>query len=65
MICPKCAYERTKVVATIKSTTNERWRRCPKCGCTFSTIEIIKVDKKLNEYSKEILKDSSCQDLDL
>ncbi|EJP76018.1 MULTISPECIES: hypothetical protein [Campylobacter] len=57
MICPKCANEKTKVVTTIKSTTNERWRKCPKCGCTFETIEIIKIDSDLKEYVKEILKD--------
>ncbi|WP_169976075.1 hypothetical protein [Campylobacter sp. RM16191] len=57
MICPSCANEKTRVVTTIKSTTNERWRKCPKCGTTFSTIEIIKIDSNLKEYVKEILKE--------
>ncbi|WP_170000333.1 hypothetical protein [Campylobacter sp. RM9328] len=57
MICPKCAFEKTRVITTIKSTSNERWRRCPSCGATFVTIEMIKVDKKINEYVKEILKE--------
>lgn len=57
MICPKCAYEKTKVVGTIKSTTNKRWRKCPKCGASFATIEIIQIDNELKEYVKEILKE--------
>ena len=55
MICPKCAFEKTKVISTIKSTVNERWRKCPQC--TFVTVEIIKIDNDLKKYVKEILKE--------
>lgn len=57
MICPKCAYEKTCVIATIKSTTVQRWRKCPKCGTSFCTIEILKTDEELNRYAKEALKE--------
>ncbi len=57
MICPKCAFEKTKVISTIKSTVNERWRKCPQCGATFVTVEIVKIDNDLKKYVKEILKE--------
>lgn len=55
MICPYCANEKTNVIATVKGLVNERYRKCPKCGRTFSTIEIIKSkDEELIEYEKVV-----------
>lgn len=53
MICPFCANEKTIVMATVKGLANERFRKCPKCGRTFSTIEVVKAkDEELIEYKK-------------
>ena len=41
---------------TIKSDTNERFRRCIKCGYTFMSIELIKVDNWAKYYIKETQK---------
>lgn len=53
MICPYCANEKTIVMATVKGLANERFRKCPKCGRTFCTIEVVKAkDDELIEYKK-------------
>lgn len=53
MICPYCANDKSRVVATIKSFTNERFRKCLKCGKSFRTIEKVKIkDNELVEYEK-------------
>lgn len=56
MLCPRCANEKTKVLKTIKSDTNERFRRCTKCGYTFVSIELIKVDEWAKRYILETQK---------
>jgi transcriptional repressor NrdR len=56
MICPKCAYKKTRVYATRSGLVNERFRECPKCGYKFLTVEIIKADKEAVEY-REYLKE--------
>lgn len=56
MICPRCANDKTFVLKTVKSDINERFRRCPKCGYAFSSVEIIKVDKYAEYYLKEMQK---------
>ncbi|TQR29171.1 hypothetical protein DMB92_08520 [Campylobacter sp. MIT 99-7217] len=56
MFCPRCANEKTAVLKTVKSDTNERFRRCVKCGYTFTSIELVKVDKYLEVYIKETQK---------
>jgi transcriptional repressor NrdR len=43
----------TSVAGTIKGTTNERFRRCKKCGYTFHTIEAVKFDDYWKQYAKE------------
>lgn len=52
MWCPRCANEKTKVIGTDKSTMNERFRKCPACGYSFQTVEVIKHD----DYPKFFLK---------
>ncbi|EAH9150332.1 hypothetical protein C5O32_06885 [Campylobacter jejuni] len=56
MLCPRCANEKTKVLKTIKSDINERFRRCTKCGYTFVSIELIKVDEWAKHYILETQK---------
>ncbi|EIQ6991425.1 hypothetical protein LVO66_001794, partial [Campylobacter jejuni] len=41
---------------TIKSDTNERFRRCLKCGYTFTSIELVKVNEWAKLYIKETQK---------
>jgi transcriptional repressor NrdR len=52
MLCPKC-IGRSKVIGTSTSTTTERFRKCRRCGYTFTTIEAIKFDDYWREYAKE------------
>lgn len=52
MFCPKCAYDKTEVKAVVKGQTNERFRKCPRCGYTFQTIEAIRFDDFWREYAK-------------
>lgn len=54
MICPYCAHDITEVIATIRSFTTERWRKCKKCGKTFCTTEKVMIDKNLVEIIKEM-----------
>ena len=54
MICPKCAYLKTTVEGTIKGLYVRRWRKCPKCGATFSTVELLERDRELEKYSKDL-----------
>lgn len=56
MICPKCAFEDTKVIGTCSSTIKERTRKCPQCGYVFGTVELPKVDKYLEDYTIELIK---------
>ena len=39
MWCPRCGHEKTLVQATVTSSIVERFRKCQKCGHTFSTAE--------------------------
>jgi transcriptional repressor NrdR len=55
MVCPYCAHNKTAVLSTVKSTTNERFRRCLKCGKTFQTIEAVRFDDYWKEYAKATL----------
>jgi transcriptional repressor NrdR len=52
MWCPKCT-SKTKVVATVTGTENERFRKCTECDYSFSTVEAIKFDDYWKEYAKE------------
>lgn len=52
MICPYCAYEKTRVVGTDKSLQVKRLRKCLKCGHTFPTTEAIDFDKYWREYAE-------------
>ncbi len=54
MWCPKCASDKTKVIGITKSTQNERFRKCLKCGYSFVTIEAIKFDNYWKEYAKAL-----------
>lgn len=54
MICPRCAYEKSVVVGTVKGLQNERYRKCPKCGYTWQTIEVIKYDFYPKAYLKSL-----------
>jgi transcriptional regulator NrdR family protein len=56
MWCPRCLNETTKVVATSKGIINERYRRCPKCSYSWTTIEAIKTDKYWEQYKQETIK---------
>ncbi len=55
MICPKCANEKTEVVGTSKGTVNERFRKCPRCGYSFQTVEAVRFDDYWREYAKDTL----------
>ncbi|QKF64574.1 hypothetical protein [Campylobacter corcagiensis] len=50
MICPYCANDKTEVIGTAKSLVVHRFRKCPKCGKTFTTTESV---NPANEYLKE------------
>ena len=52
MWCPKCA-SKTKVVATVTGTENERFRKGLTCSFSFGTVEAIKFDDYWKEYAKE------------
>lgn len=54
MICPYCAYPKTRVIGVTTSTTTQRFRKCPKCGKTFQTVEAIRFDDYWKEYAKYI-----------
>lgn len=54
MICPYCAYKKTYVVGVSTSTKTERFRKCPKCGKSFQTIEAVKFDDYWKKYAKEL-----------
>jgi transcriptional regulator NrdR family protein len=41
MLCPEC-IGKTRVIGTQSSFETERFRKCPDCGYSFSTIEKIK-----------------------
>lgn len=41
MICPFCASNKTRVVATIKGLENRRFRRCNRCKTNFETNEKV------------------------
>ncbi|TKX29495.1 NrdR family transcriptional regulator [Campylobacter estrildidarum] len=56
MFCPRCANDKTRVLKTIKSDINERFRRCVKCGYAFTSIELVKIDKYAEHYIKETQK---------
>lgn len=57
MICPYCAYKKTYVIGVSTSTKTERFRKCPKCGKTFQTIEAVKFDHYWEEYAAYIQED--------
>jgi len=40
MLCPEC-LGKTRVIGTFTSLENNRYRRCPDCGHSFTTIEKI------------------------
>lgn len=46
MICPHCAYEKTRVIATDGALIVKRWRKCLRCGRNFHTEEkaLIEID---------------------
>ncbi|AIR80386.1 TPA: hypothetical protein RPW15_001915 [Campylobacter fetus subsp. venerealis] len=58
MICPFCANDKTRVVATIKGLENRRFRYCFKCKKTFETNETVLIKERdwqeLKEYKEEI-----------
>jgi len=41
MLCPECTA-RTRVIGTKTSFENERYRSCPSCGYSFTTVEKVK-----------------------
>jgi len=41
MMCPNC-LSRTRVIGTKSGFKTERYRKCPSCEYSFSTIEYIK-----------------------
>ena len=54
MLCPKCAFEKTSVLKTIKGLQNIRMRRCEGCGYSWMTEEKPIKDKELIEYAEYI-----------
>lgn len=54
MICPRCAHDNSKVVKTLKSLTNMRWRKCKHCDYTWLTEEKPLADKELVAYMQYI-----------
>ncbi|WP_035171400.1 hypothetical protein, partial [Campylobacter fetus] len=56
MICPFCANDKTRVVATIKGLENRRFRYCFKCKKTFETNETVLIKERdwqeLKEYKE-------------
>ena len=44
MRCPRCMKGWTRVIGTTGVDIRERFRKCPKCGFSFSTTEAVKFD---------------------
>jgi transcriptional repressor NrdR len=59
MWCPRCANEKTTVECTVKSSNNERFRKCPKCGYVWQTIEVCKHDGYIKRYVKSLFEDDN------
>jgi len=55
MWCPRCANDKTKVQKTVKGTNTQRFRKCSICNYTFTSIELIKNDRYLDEYAKSTI----------
>jgi len=56
MICPRCASEHTRVVKTMKSLKNLRWRKCESCTYSWMTEERPVKDESLLKYTKYLEK---------
>jgi len=41
MLCPECG-SKTRVIGTQTSFENERYRSCPNCKYSFTTVEKVK-----------------------
>ncbi len=54
MWCPRCANPKTTVESTVKSSKTERFRKCPKCGYTWQTIEVMKYDWRARRYLEDL-----------
>ena len=52
MFCPKCEYEKTKVIGIDNGYACERCRKCPDCGYSWMTIETVKFDQDLKQYAE-------------
>ncbi|AQW80777.1 hypothetical protein [Campylobacter pinnipediorum] len=56
MFCPYCGNEKTRVVTTIKSLQNKRYRICNKCNKSFPTIEAVYFDDYWKSYAQDTSK---------
>lgn len=63
MLCPKCAYNKTRVIGTVKGQTNERFRKCDRCGYTFQTVEAIRFDDYWKEYLFSTVQNTELKDI--
>nr|DAN26697.1 MAG TPA: transcriptional regulator NrdR [Caudoviricetes sp.] len=52
VFCPYCGNEKTRVGATVKGLETVRFRKCAKCGRTWTTIETIKPN---DEYLQKFI----------
>ncbi|RRD53574.1 NrdR family transcriptional regulator [Campylobacter rectus] len=63
MFCPYCGNEKTRVMTTIKSLQNKRYRMCEKCGKSFPTIEAVFFDEYWKLYAKDTAKKGEMRSL--
>ena len=59
MFCPYCGNEKTRVGATVKGLETVRFRRCDKCGNTWTTVESVKPNDEYLENFISVTKSRS------
>ncbi len=52
MWCPKCGYEKSRVVHTEKANNVRRWRRCVECNYPFITNEMMECNEEDVKYAR-------------